>query len=178
MDYLQKYIDLRLENHIFTYTGNLNFQDVILLKDLIENMMVLQNADNKLKRRVVNILIEALQNIHKHGRKRENHPDSGYDCLLRVCRDDTDYILVSGNYVHKCSLHVFRNKLHKLDTMSVPELKQLYLEMLDKGEITDKGGAGVGLVKMFMDCNKHVSYSFYDVSEEVSFFAIELRVNS
>jgi hypothetical protein len=52
------------------------------------------------------------------------------------------------------------------------------MEMLDRGEITDKGGAGVGLVKMFMDCKKNVSYSFYEVNEDVSFFAIELRVNS
>jgi hypothetical protein len=178
MDYFQKYKDLRKENHVFTFTGNLNFQDVILLKELIEKLMVLQNADNKLKRRVVNILIEALQNIHNHGGKGTNNPDAGYDCLLRVCKDYDGYILLSVKYVYKSSLEVFLKKLQKLDYLNLPELKQLYMEMLDRGEITDKGGAGVGLVKMFMDCKKNVSYSFYEVNEDVSFFAIELRVNS
>jgi hypothetical protein len=177
IEYYQKYKELKKENHIFTYTGSLGFKDVILLKELIEKILLAQSAESKQKRKVMNILIEALQNIYLHGETHaNNHDHPGQDCMLFLGKEAHSYFVVFGNFIKNRALPLLEQKLEQLTEMDIPTLRGLYLRTLDKGEITNKGGASLGLVKMFIDSGKNSFYKFDPVDEEYSFFSIELKV--
>ena len=60
--------------------------------------------------------------------------------------------------------------------MEINEIRVMYLETLNRGELTEKGGASLGLVKMFIDSGKKSFYRFDEIDELHSFFTIELIV--
>ena len=177
MEYYQKYKELKKEQYIFTYTGALNFKDVILLKELIEKILVIQSAGTRQKKRIINILIEALQNSFLHGESQTTSPEQvSLDCMLLVGKEDNTYTIVLGNFIKISAIPMLKEKLDKLIDMDLQKLKSFYLETLDRGELTEKGGASLGLVKMLIDSEKNSSYHFYPFDKEYSFFSIELRV--
>ena len=175
--YYEKYKNLKEENYIFTYTGTLNFKDVIMLKELIERILLIQDAGNKQRRKIINIIIEALQNSYLHGQSQSKDQESGgQDCLVLLGKEKESYFIVFGNYIKKSSMAILEHKLEALSGMEMEELRQVYLETLDKGEITQKGGASLGLLKMFLDSGKDSTYQFSSVDDEYSFFSLKLNV--
>lgn len=177
MEYFTKYKELKKDKYIFTYSGALEFKDVILLKELIEKILVIQSTGIKQKRRVLNILIEALQNSFLHGDNHHyNAENSSIDCMLLIGKEDGAYFIVLGNFIRNEAVPLLREKLDKLIHMDMSELRGMYLQTLDRGVITTKGGASLGLVKMFLDSSKNSTYQFHPFDEAYSFFSIELMV--
>ena len=178
MQHYQKYKELTKNNEIFTYSGPLNFHDVIHWKELIEKLLIQQNVENKQKRRIINILIEGLQNIQLHG-----EPDKAVlvgsvrTCLILLIKELDEYVLIFGNYIKKNERRGLEEKIVTLENLNQAALKQLYMQKIEKGEITEKGGAGLGLIKMFLESNKNTSYSFQSINDLHSFFTLELRVS-
>ena len=177
-EYYQKYKDLKKDNYIFTYSGNLKFSDIILFKDLIEKILEMQSAENKQKRRIINILIEALQNIYCHGELQLNNLDQSDDCLLLLKKENSIYHIVIGNFIKNSAIENLKTKLDNLNKLEIPDLKKLYREILSKGELTGKGGASIGLVKIFMDSSKNIAYEFKEIKKEHSFFTLEIKVSN
>jgi hypothetical protein len=179
MEYYTHFTDLKKENHIFTFTGPLCFEEVVLFRELIEKILNIQTADNRQKKRVVSILVEALQNIQKYGQedKNQQHQREGKDCLVMLAREESSYILVFGNFINNVSKSTVENKLVKIISLELPALKELYLQILDQCEITPSGGASLGLIKMFLDSEMNSDYSFHEIDEEYSFFTLKLKVS-
>ncbi len=175
MEYYKKYLELKRDNHVFTYTGPLSFDDVVLLRQLIEKILELQEVENKQKRKIVNIIIEALQNIQLHGVSIDSDK-SRRECFLFLGKENGYYILLIGNFVENKLINHLKEKIEALKHLSIPQLKELYLSTLDRGEISDKGGASLGLVKMFLDSSKNSNYDFNQVDDEYSFFTLEMKV--
>ena len=176
MEHYQKFRDLKREHHIFSYTGPLGFEDVISLHQLIEKILIIQKTDVRQKRRIVNIIIEGLQNIQLHGAKGAENNSVGKDCLFMLGKKQDVFFLVLGNFITSDIIDVLKAKLEELNHMDMAHIKALYMEILEKDEINSKGGASLGLVKMFMDSNKNFKFNFHKVDDQYSFFTFELNI--
>ena len=177
IEYYQKYKELKKEKQIFCYSGAMHFNDVILLKELIEKILLVHDVENKQRRKLINILIEALQNTYIHGAGRIDASEkAGQECMLLLGKENQDFFIVLGNLIKKERVRELEEKLQKLIKMEINEIRELYLETLNKGELTEKGGASLGLVRMFIDSAKNSYYKFDEVDEYHAFFSIELTV--
>ena len=60
--------------------------------------------------------------------------------------------------------------------MSAGELKIKYLAKLNSTKLSDKGGAGLGLMDIARKSGKKLEYDFENISEKISFFSLIVNV--
>ena len=61
--------------------------------------------------------------------------------------------------------------------MSDSQLKDLYLDILNNGFFTRRGGAGLGFLIMRMKSEHPLGYSFQNIDDRLCFFRVEITIN-
>ena len=117
------------------------------------------------------ILIEGLQNIYSHGGKDEL---GCQPVFLLVAHNKFQYKVLMGNILNAEDRELVKAYLGNINNHSEEELKQLYLSILKNGYMSDKGGAGLGVVTMRLKSSNDLNYQIYDFHEEKSFLVVEV----
>jgi hypothetical protein len=148
--------------------GDLNQDLVNSLTANVEEIMVSAGDRKPLIKRIFSILIEGLQNILIHGEVTEE----GQPALLIVASNESTYRVVLGNIAHYEDKEKLVGYLDKLNSMDEQSVKSFYLEILNNGLISSKGGAGLGFITMRMKSKDRLRYSFEELGDDLLFFAI------
>ena len=90
----------------------------------------------------------------------------------------TTYHITSGNLIEKNKIENLENQLKKVNSLNKEELKLLYREVLENQEISDKGGAGLGLIEMARKSGQELKYDFKPFNEHFSFFYNQIELKS
>ncbi len=153
--------------------GPLN-QDLVNSFTLTTEDFMISAGDKKtLVKRVFSILIEGLQNILLHGKKWDNEQQA----LIIVAFNDKAYRIALGNLTEISEKEKLASYLDRLNAMDEEEVKAFYLETLNNGLISDKGGAGLGFITMRMKSKSLLNYQFIPVSDELMLFTISTDVD-
>lgn len=153
--------------------GPLN-QDLVNSFTLTTEDFMISAGDKKpLVKRVFSILIEGLQNILLHGRKWDNEQQA----LIIVAFNDKAYRIALGNLTEISEKEKLASYLDRLNGMNEEEVKTFYLETLNNGLISDKGGAGLGFITMRMKSKSLLNYQFIPVNDELMLFTISTDVD-
>ena len=148
--------------------GELN-QDIINSFTVnIEEMMTSAGDRKPLIKRVFSILIEGLQNILIHGEQLDDEQMA----LLIVASNESAYRVILGNYTMRSDKDKLLVYLDRLNNMTDDQVKEYYLEVLNNGLISSKGGAGLGFITMRMKSKNALKFNFEDVSDGLMFFTI------
>ena len=67
--------------------------------------------------------------------------------------------------------------LGNINNHSDEELKQLYLSILKDGYLSQKGGAGLGIVTMRIKSSEDLQYRIYDLPSNKAFLVMEVELN-
>lgn len=153
--------------------GPLN-QDLVNSFTLTTEDFMISAGDKKtLVKRVFSILIEGLQNILIHGKKWDNEQQA----LIIVAFNDKAYRIALGNLTEISEKEKLASYLDRLNAMNEEEVKAFYLETLNNGLISDKGGAGLGFITMRMKSKSLLNYQFIPVNDEWMLFTISTDVD-
>jgi hypothetical protein len=79
--------------------------------------------------------------------------------------------LIDNNYIEKISKNI-----DHLNTLERPELKTLYLETLTNGQISEKGGAGLGIIIMAMKSKNKIDYKTFSIDDNLSMLSLNIKV--
>ena len=128
------------------------------------------------KRKVINIAVEALQNIVKHSNALVDGVMKSHAAIFLIGRDDHRYSVMSGNPVRTSTISKLKQNLKKINTLDKEELRQLYKAIIKNTTISEKGGAGLGFVDMARKSGTHLEYEFPEMSAEYAFFCLNVNV--
>lgn len=148
--------------------GELNQDLINSLTVNVEELMISIGDRKPLIKRVFSILIEGLQNILIHGERIEDEQLA----LVIVASNETQYRIELGNVALQKDKEKLVGYLAKLNGMNDDEVKAFYLEILNNGLISSKGGAGLGFITMRMKSKALLQSSFSTWNEEQLFFTI------
>lgn len=137
-----------------------------------EDFMISAGDKKTLVKRVFSILIEGLQNILIHGKKWENEQQA----LIIVAYNEKAYRITLGNLTDLSEKEKLASYLDRLNSMDEEEVKSFYLETLNNGLISDKGGAGLGFITMRMKSKTQLDYQFMPLSDDLMLFTISTEV--
>lgn len=166
--WIQEARDMGYTNVHLAHFGPID-QDLINSFTLnMEDFMVSGGDKKQLIKRVFSILIEGLQNILIHG----NKVDGEQQALVMIAYNERGYYLTLGNLAQKADNNRLTGYLDKLNGMTEEEVKAFYLQTLNNGLISDKGGAGLGFITIRMKSRSMLDYRFKDVNEELMLFTI------
>jgi len=174
---IDQYQMMRANHIIFGYRGTLTNELITGILQLIESKLKEMKIPFKKKKAIINILIECLQNIlyHSDTDSKENPP--GIHCIFLIGQHNDEFFIQIGNYIQQQQVAPLRSKLEYVNTLGTEEIHNLYMEVLDKGQISAKGGAGLGILRVLKDSGRSVDYEFIDVDAGRSFFSMDIKIS-
>lgn len=165
---------LNKENIICAYHGDFSYQVVNgLLKDLKHNLK--DPSFNKTSaKKTYNTLVECLENINKHS--SDEQKDGKNEGLFVLSQDDTGFYINVGNLINNSDEQDLRIKLDQANNMTREELKERYREIIKNGSISNKGGAGLGIIDIAIKSGSKLNYEFHEYNEKLKFFTLDLHI--
>jgi hypothetical protein len=156
----------------FAYVGE--FNDVVndALIPIAENIIKKSNAPRFLRKRTFYIMIECIQNVNRHHFVIES-PDKMPRELFLVQGDEGFFSIASANVMKSEDAPSLHSKLEKLNSLSEFGLDLHYKTLLKETVLSQKGGAGLGLIEVARKSSNAINFKFIELSDANTFFLME-----
>ncbi|MFC2086873.1 SiaB family protein kinase [Bacteroidota bacterium] len=161
----------------YFYRGEFTQAITESILSLTQSKLIEQKETTKMKKKVYFIMVESLQNIIKHQDDAEelSVEESG---VFFIQKRGLKYFITSGNIIEVNNIPTLKGKMEKINSLDETELKEYYLTMLKEGEISEKGGAGLGLIEIAKKSGNKLAFDFKKLNEERSYFYFQTSINS
>lgn len=162
---------------MLSFKGDVTSEMLTSMLQIMETKLDNLGEENKVKRKVYNVLVECLQNLYHH---RDEMKRTGIDeesaAIFMIGRDDTHYNIVTGNYILSDRVPKLKSRIDQVNTLDKEGLKTLYKEVLNNDERSEKGGGGLGIIDIARKSKQKLVYDFMDVDERYSFFSLYIKI--
>ncbi len=140
-----------------------------------EHIVALAEHDNHktVKKRLSFLMIEVFQNIVRHGGQEEKSND-----FFGVRSIEDSLNIFSSNRINKKAHEFLSSKLKELNKLNADQLKTLYKEILQSGQFSNKGGAGLGLIDMARKSGNPIQHNFEPLENDDFQFNYQLDLSS
>lgn len=170
------YSSMQTHEITLVYEGEITHQITKAFTTLAELDMVKEEEDGTVQKRVFHVMVECLQNIGKHAESsRSGHPEemaSGGRGVFMVSKGDDCYHVISGNLVENLKMKALEESLELVNSLDKEGLKDLYKAQMRDGQLSDKGGAGLGLIDIARKTGNKLEYHFMPINEKSHFFIL------
>ncbi len=161
------------QNLILIYQGEVNQDITKVFTSMAERNMEMNEESRKTSRQVYHVMIELLQNICKHtdGPTTDSMSDIGSskEGIFIVANDDDNYYITSGNVTDSSNIPKVAKMIDQFNVMSKEEIKQEYVKLIKASKLSEKGGAGLGLIDIIKKTGNKIDYYHMDDKEGYSF---------
>lgn len=165
---------------ILSFKGDITEDLLASVYQIMEARLENEKEEPKRKKKFYHILVECLQNVYHHmvDLKEEKGPEPVESTAIFMIGygPGNSYRIVTGNFISVDFVDDLQKKLERINKLSPEELKAEYLLQLSTTELSEKGGAGLGLIDMARKSGQKLDFSFYPVSASHSFFSLGVTV--
>ncbi len=171
--FIQKVSDMDYE---YIYRGEFTKSIVSNIISMTSHCIETQDYTPTLKKKIFFILVECLQNIAKHQDKLPY--DLEYEpAIVIIQKRDMRYYVTTGNVIENQHIDDLKYKLEKINNMDAKQLKAYYNDVLVNVEVSDKGGAGLGLISMARKTvDNKLYYDFQKLNDDLSYFYLRSEI--
>lgn len=173
--YLNKNSDNK-SNTLVIFSGPFSQGIIVELGTTLKQYLSSKTGKKRNNYSIFSIFIEQAQNLNEYLQSKQNNFSiykkifsSG---IIIVTELDDQYTIISGNLIEKQDIFLLKSKLDKLNSLNQLEIKKLYKEILK--DTSSK--RGLGLIEIAKKSSSNLTYSFTDVSDELSFFSLEVKI--
>jgi hypothetical protein len=172
------YKTMKAHEITLVYEGEITHQITKAFTSLAESNMKEEAETGPVQKRVFHVMVECLQNISKHAEDNSNIEDSSFSGrgIFLVSKGDQEYNITTGNIIDNRRIKELKDMLERINKLDKPGLKELYKEQIQKGKLSDKGGAGLGFIDIKRKTGKQLIYHFLPITEYTSFFLLTSSV--
>jgi hypothetical protein len=178
IDLLELYNLMDEDNVILSYRGDVSSELVTSVLSIVETKMDKMEEPSKVRKKVYNVLVEALQNLYHH--IAENPSLSGKEevssVIFLIGKGDNDYVICTGNYMENENVSELKARIDKINELNPVELKAFYKEILNNGEMSAKGGGGLGMIDIARKSGHKLEYNFKQVDDQHTFYSLMVKI--
>jgi hypothetical protein len=164
------------QNLILVYQGDFTQESTKSILAMAERNLDSSGEESSIKRKVFNVMVEALQNIVKHSDELVDGQIRSHAAIFLIGKEKNRYSIMSGNPIRKGNIESLNKALEHINGLDKEGLKELYKEIIKNTTISEKGGAGLGFVDMARKSGEKLEYSFPELNAEYSFFCLKVNV--
>ncbi len=160
------------------YRGVIQYETIGELIHKLKNQVHIMGIQTGTYKRILLVMIEALENIMKHSRKPAGLTETEQDnvATLSITREDHIFSLCSSNILDNSAMPMLQKKLDHLNSLNKQEVKDLYKDTITNGEFTNTGGAGLGLIEIAKISGNKIGYEFRSLNEICSIFTLKVKI--
>jgi hypothetical protein len=162
---------------ILEYKGEIAFDTIDWLLNRLKNLPAYQNIRKSVQKKVYSVFVECVDNLYKH---RITDPLSINDekilPYIMLTSVDDKYIISTGNVVTNDSIQDLSDNLKQINQYDRIGLKSSYAEIVNKDIISDKDGAGLGLITIALKTENKIKYEFKSIDDKYSYFEMDISI--
>ncbi len=164
---------------ILVYDGDFTQETTKSILAMAERNLDSSGEDSGIKRKVFNVMVEALQNIVKHSSEQGSQAGSliSKSAIFMISKDDKRYCILTGNPIPKTNVSKLTANLNDLNAKDKEGLKEMYKGIIKNTQISEKGGAGLGFVDMARKSGEKLEFTFNHMDEDFDFFCLKVNVS-
>ena len=117
-------------------------------------------------------MIEVFQNIVRHSDQKYNNDFFS----VRSLQDGVH--IFSSNKIDTKSYLFLKENLSRINSLNSDELNTLYREILYNGQMSNKGGAGLGLIQMARKSKNNIQHQFNKINTDSFLFSYQLDIST
>lgn len=165
------------EDAIFDYKGRIEDEDVTRILNSIERILKAKDESPKVFKKIFNVLIELVQNLHHHGEvPADLNVDYNKFGVLILRDEGMQYRISVGNFIKIEGLKLIRDRIDQINTLSSEETRNLYRIILNNEQFSEKGGGGLGMVEIARKSGNNMEYQFIDYNADYLFLSIDVVI--
>ena len=159
------------------YEGEVNQSVTKAFTSLAEQSLNEDNEEPRTIKKVYHVMVECLQNIYKHsdeintigkGKKKQG--------IFLVAQDEKGYVVSTGNKIENEKIDGIKKSIDHINSLNAEEIKELYKKQITQGELSEKGGAGLGFIDICRKTGNPLEYRFENIDENKSFFILKTYI--
>ncbi len=168
----QLYRTMKTNEISLVYEGEVTQEITKTFTSLTEKSLAKSEESNAVQRKVFNVMVECLQNISKHADSLSEDDENERRGIVMVSKGEDSYKIITGNVIRNEKVPGLRENLEQVNSLDKEGLSKLFKTQMREGKISDKGGAGLGLIDIAKKTGSVLTYQFKELNEEVSFFIL------
>jgi hypothetical protein len=161
---------------ILVYQGDFTQESTKSILSMAERNLDSSGEESSIKRKVFNVMVEALQNIVKHSDELIDGQIRSHAAIFLIGKEANRYSIMSGNPVQKSNVEKLKKTLEHINNLDKDGLKELYKEIIKNTTISEKGGAGLGFVDMARKSGGKLEFEFPEMNSDYCFFCLKVNV--
>ncbi|WP_245576648.1 SiaB family protein kinase [Eisenibacter elegans] len=170
--------DELLSNGIsLVYLGEFSQDITKMFTSMAEEDMDKNQENPSVRRKVYHVMVETLQNLAKHSDEIADQNETGRG-LFMIGKKDENYYIITSNRIAIDKKIELESALLQVNQASPEELKEMYRKQIKEGKLSEKGGAGLGLIDMARKVGEKLDYHFLPYDDNYFFFVLNVVLNS
>lgn len=155
---------------LLSYFGGLDQSLTYILSNKVELILEEHERSRSIIKRIFSILIESLQNIRLHAFKSVVKEELAG---IVVAKFKGYYEVNVMNLADENARLILASRIDEINALSKEQLKRRYMETMTNGMISDKGGAGLGIITIALKSKDRIVYKFHKISSGL--FVVHMR---
>jgi Family of unknown function (DUF6272) len=178
MSAIDRYYQLiQNEKILLTYKGSMDGETISFLVKLVEKSITEAGEKLAIRKKIVNILVESLQNILNYFAEESLDKSLENESFVIVTCTKQDYEITVGNYLSTQRMKTLKKRIDNVNMMSQEDLQKVYLDILENPKVSMSRGAGLGLIDMARRTQNKISYSFSPYDNDYVLFMMGMVIN-
>jgi len=158
------------------YIGKFNHNVIKMFSSMAEEDMENGTLDYTTRKRVYHAIVEILQNMARHSDEITDKSQVGSG-LFMIGKKRNKYFIITSNKIKKSSIPKVEESLKFINNASLEELNEMHHQQLKNGKLTEKGGAGLGLIDIARKSSKKLLYNFIPINKRYSYFLMKVVID-
>ena len=176
---IKKYYQFISEHDIIiSYRGIVDGEAIASIIKLVEKRLLLSKETLKIRKKVINVLVESLQNILHYF--EEESLEIGYveQSFMTILKQKDKYVIFTGNLLSVQRAKSLKKRIDNVNSMGQDDLHSLYMSVLETPKVHITRGAGLGFLDMAKRTENKIKYDFQYFNEQYMLFILELVIEN
>ncbi len=161
---------------IVEFEGGVSSEKITEFIDKSEAALDKLEVDKKIRKRILFVIIESLQNLYHHSYDKEVLGQESKFGVFLFLKKENMLSIVSGNFLDEQTVLFLKNRIRQLNALTIDEIKDLYKIILNETSLSEKGGGGLGMIDIIRKTKQPIEYDFFDVTKNIAFYEFVLNL--
>ena len=163
--------------NIVSFNGILTFNVIEPVLEDTKNKLQHNHVESIIQKRLYAILVESLENALKHQASVPTKNMNYNEVKMSLKLYDNLFVLSIGNFTQNKRIQVLTDRIDEINRLDLEALNNLYRTSIANARISDKGGAGLGIIEIARSSRHQIKYNFVKEDHDISFFTIEIHLS-
>jgi len=165
------------ENIVYIFHGEFNYTMVDTLLTDVKRELNKVGIARGIQKKTYKILVECLENAYRHSVDHLPPKSGKQEGIFILTRNTNGYSVIVGNPVQKSDVAILKQKIEEINNLDIDKLKEKYRTTIKSATISEKGGAGLGLMDIAIKSGSKLQYNFDEHKEDTNFFTLEINIS-